>query len=201
MVTPPPPAPSTLVARAKTFLGTKWAALRSSWHGIPIETLSPETGQAVLWGVGVLALCAYTMGLPFIRSGDTADMAIVGLSAGLFTLLLNGVYVLKGPIRHYLAVGSICFLLLAGGLVLSNARPMIDTAAANDDRCRALQKDMLSSHPRKANGPDLFQALGCSPSGADRRIFVPPTDREIAAGHSLPHGGYTEGPDRSPGSD
>ena len=62
--------------------------------------------------------------------------------------------------------------------------------AANEERCRIIQSDMLNARPRIADGPDKFQALGCRPQGTDARIFVPPTDRERAAGKALSNGGY-----------
>lgn len=64
------------------------------------------------------------------------------------------------------------------------------TESANSQRCAAIQQDMLSAHPRLANGPAVFEALACGPDGFGASIFVPPTDREKRAGHPLPYGGY-----------
>lgn len=41
----------------------------------------------------------------------------------------------------------------------------VSNEAANDKRCLAIQRDMLSSMPLRSDGPDLFQALGCRPQG------------------------------------
>lgn len=45
---------------------------------------------------------------------------------------------------------------------------------ANDRRCLAIQRDMLSARPRRTDGPDLFQALGCRPQG-EGSVYAPRT--------------------------
>jgi hypothetical protein len=55
---------------------------------------------------------------------------------------------------------------LAGGLLL--AYEITHTVASyghNQERCATIQGDMLSPRPRRSDGPDLFQALGCRPQG------------------------------------
>ncbi|WP_176500543.1 hypothetical protein [Sphingomonas sp. HMP9] len=47
---------------------------------------------------------------------------------------------------------------------------------ANDRRCLAIQHDMLSSTPLRADGPDLFQALGCRPQG-EGSVYALPVKR------------------------
>ncbi len=193
---PSPPGPTplgpplTFMERAMTLASTTWAAARADWQELPTATLTPERGQAAMWGVGVAVLCAYTTGQSFIRVGDSAVIAEIGLFAGLFALLFNGIYILPGAFRRPFALAALIALSICGGLLSTNARSMVNQVQANDDRCQLIQDDMLSAKPRKANGPELFQALGCTPTGTDRRVFVPPTDREIAAGHPLPNGGY-----------
>lgn len=39
-------------------------------------------------------------------------------------------------------------------------------------RCAAIQLDMLSAKPRRPDGPDLFQALGCHPQGGGS-VYAP----------------------------
>lgn len=41
----------------------------------------------------------------------------------------------------------------------------IEDEVANDKRCLAVQRDMLSSMPLRSDDPDIFQALGCKPQG------------------------------------
>jgi len=81
-------------------------------------------------------------------------------------------------------IGLFAFWYAFGLLTLTT-----DNARHNEARCLAIQHDMLSAHPRRSDGPDLFQALGCQPSG-EGGVAAPPTDRERKAGHPLPWGGY-----------
>jgi len=59
---------------------------------------------------------------------------------------------------------------LAFGVSVMTATPSLYQWATGDDanerRCFAIQNDMLSAKPLRADGPTLFQALGCKPSGA-----------------------------------
>jgi hypothetical protein len=59
---------------------------------------------------------------------------------------------------------------------------------SNDKRCAAIQRDMLAAQPRRTDGPDLFQALGCRPQG-EGSVFSKPTRLERAARRALPEGG------------
>ncbi|WP_433910368.1 hypothetical protein [Sphingomonas yabuuchiae] len=62
------------------------------------------------------------------------------------------------------AAGAI--LALAGVYFLAVGAYRADMAAiANDQRCLTIQRDILSAKPRRSDGPDLFQALGCRPQG------------------------------------
>lgn len=85
---------------------------------------------------------------------------------------------------------SVAAVLVSIVSLIGTVLPLAKRDSTNDQRCLALQRDMLSAHPRIGNSADVFQALGCRPQGQDRRIFVPPTDRERAAGKPLPWGGY-----------
>jgi len=54
-------------------------------------------------------------------------------------------------------------LFAAGSLFTGVTGLKIDVA--NDRRCLALQRDILSADPRNENGIALFVALGCRPQG------------------------------------
>ena len=71
--------------------------------------------------------------------------------------------------------------LVATGLALGPA------VVANDRRCLAIQRDMLAAQPRRADGPDLFEALGCRPQG-EGSVFAKPTKAEQASENALPIG-------------
>jgi hypothetical protein len=92
--------------------------------------------------------------------------------------------------------------LFAGALLylaasVAAARQLTDSAA--DRRCLAIQRDMLSAHPRKPDGPAIFQAFGCRPQG-EGSVMVAPTKRELTrAQRSTDHTGRTiVGPTGSP---
>jgi len=61
--------------------------------------------------------------------------------------------------RWSLFAGAALFALAAGGHVYERSNP------ANDRRCLAIQRDMLSSLPLRPDDPELFKALGCKPQG------------------------------------
>jgi len=59
-------------------------------------------------------------------------------------------------------IGAALYFLFHTGDFFDQAARDLD---ANDNRCLAIQRDMLSSMPLRSDGPDLFQALGCRPQG------------------------------------
>ncbi|MDF2493268.1 hypothetical protein [Sphingomonas sp.] len=152
------------------------------------DTLAPAKRwfQAVALGAAVMAFCLQPL-LPLVDGREFFSNAVL-LAAGLTRAATwmgneqawrdplgayNGNHDLVGHLRH-----------------VHDVQRAREAARINDVRCLAIQRDMLSAHPRIAAGPDKFQALGCRPQGTDTRIFVPPTDRERAAGKALPQGGY-----------
>lgn len=46
-------------------------------------------------------------------------------------------------------------------------------ATENAERCAQIQQDMLSAHPRRPDGADIYQALGCTPRGDADVEFSP----------------------------
>jgi hypothetical protein len=157
---------------------SRWIADRVP---IVVEYASAAT-PALVTGGALLAYIAqpYVPLLPHwaLGVGVWTALSLVSLSAGIARE--------NAPV-----VVAQVILVLIGFLGLSIA---IDRAMsieeANSGRCLAIQLDMLSARPRIVEGPDKFQALGCRPQGTDTKIFVPPTDRERAAGKALPWGGY-----------
>jgi len=79
-------------------------------------------------------------------------------------------------------------VLISAIALIGTLMPLVNRDGANSRRCLAIQHDMLAAQPRRADGPDLFQALGCRPKGAGS-VFAGPTKRERAAGHALFEGG------------
>jgi hypothetical protein len=57
---------------------------------------------------------------------------------------------------------------LVGALLLTHEINRTSTLYGhNQKRCANIQRDMLSPTPRRPDGPDLFQALGCRPQGSE----------------------------------
>lgn len=84
-------------------------------------------------------------------------------------------------------LGIITSILTIAGIVLISLSAKLEDAS-NSNRCIAIQRDMLSAQPRRNDGPDLFQALGCRPQGGGS-VFAKPTKLERAARRALPDGG------------
>jgi hypothetical protein len=76
-----------------------------------------------------------------------------------------------GPYWEWPAMGAVVISLLSGTYVVTRA---MHEAVDNDIRCLHVQEDMLMPIPRRADGPDLFQALGCRPQGTSDIQFPKP---------------------------
>ena len=88
---------------------------------------------------------------------------------------------------------ALLFPLIAGLIgafyfVIAGFSDAENSVRANDRRCAAVQRDLLSARPRRSDAADLFQALGCRPRG-EAPVYAPPTKRELMAGRPLPDGG------------
>jgi hypothetical protein len=63
-----------------------------------------------------------------------------------------------------------CYLLMAAiglvGITWQVTLAQFDYSA-NKERCAHVQREMLTGTPRRLDGSDLFQALGCRPQGTD----------------------------------
>ena len=150
-----------------------------------------NTLQVDLWAAGVAAVTIFALSQGQLRYANPVPLATPGLGLGLAVVALD---VSRSVQRRRLADAILWAGLLSGviGVYLVHlaANPAIAISQANDQRCAAIQADMLAAYSRISDAPDKFQALGCRPRGTDSRIFVPPTDREKRAGHALADGGY-----------
>ncbi|WP_165895482.1 hypothetical protein [Sphingomonas sp. PP-CE-1A-559] len=64
-------------------------------------------------------------------------------------------------------------LLAATGFFVAASSTAVKDSRANDARCLAIQRDMLSAKPRRNDDPDMFQALACRPQG-EGSVFAKP---------------------------
>lgn len=144
--------------------------------------------KAALLGAALMAFCLQ----PLVRFADAGEFMSGG---ALIAASLTGfaIFTVREEDKYAIVWGTTAALMgLQGVWILTAAVFAANNAAAqNDVRCLAIQRDMLSAHRRIADGPDLFQALGCRPQGGGI-IRVRPTDRELKARRPLPDGGYLE---------
>lgn len=143
-------------------------------------------------GTAAAAAVVFAMSQAQWRFAAPDELAAIATLFGMALVFWYGAFVAAE--RRVGAALCMLIAVLSGGYGVYRYGELIVAASAaalaNDKRCLAIQRDMLSARPRIADGPDKFQALGCRPQGTDTRIFVAPTNRERAAGKPLPWGGY-----------
>lgn len=77
-------------------------------------------------------------------------------------------------------LGNVASLMMIAGLIWG-ADIVFDAAQvhyANQRRCLSLEADMLGPAPKRANAPDVYQALGCEPQPeAVQRLLKAPVKK------------------------
>jgi hypothetical protein len=125
-----------------------------------------DMARAFAIAAAILAYCLSPL-LAFVDPATfwTAGAGFAGGVMGLYGNLRSS--------RRELAV-----TLLFGGLAVLGLGQMMyclinaaEITSKNDDRCRALENDMLSLKPKRANGPEIYQALKCRPLTSNRVEF------------------------------
>jgi hypothetical protein len=136
-------------------------------------TLAPLTG-AIIAGAAAYAFLVS----PVLRYADVDILAWTAPILGLGTAATWVAAHLRPPRIVFNLISGVAFASLTVlSLTVLDARK---SASANDRRCLAIQRDMLSAHPRKPDGPALFQAFGCRPQG-EGSVMVPPSTTGLAA--------------------
>ena len=154
------------------------------------EEAGEDRFRRVWWGHGIAAITFFALCSSLLKFAPPIELSVIGLAAAATIMLIysgtSSDYAIAGIVMLVVGalIGLFAFWYAFGLLTLTT-----DNARHNEARCLAIQHDMLSAHPRRSDGPDLFQALGCQPSG-EGGVAAPPTDRERKAGHPLPWGGY-----------
>lgn len=124
------------------------------------------------WGYGVGLVVLYAFAGPLLRFAYPGDLWLVGLLfacilyAGYWSMLYN-----DGWDGKVMLLTALVALVLAGLVASPVMNASLSDSRANDRRCLAIQRDMLSSMPLRSDGPDLFQALGCRPQG-DGNVYA-----------------------------
>lgn len=130
-----------------------------------------RTLQVFAAGAAVLAFSAS----PLMRYADPVEIWTFGIAlASMIIINLIEDEEANSPLgivtTRIIGYGTIC-------LVVWWSSDWTSSAKANDRRCVAIQRDMLSARPRRHDGPDLFQALGCRPQGGGSVYASPVTER------------------------
>jgi hypothetical protein len=138
-----------------------------------------DTGKNNKSAVAIMAVPAvigayfYQPTIAALGLDDRATLAGCAIAALLaFAILLDTV---KRPIL--LGLGIVACFIIPWYISLKAMEDYGISDRANDRRCLAIQRDMLSARPRRADNPDLFQALGCRPQG-EGSVYAPPRSSE-----------------------
>ena len=107
--------------------------------------------------------------LPYAHTGLVASFGLLlGVSSGLAWLAVRSAWS-KWWDRSMVAAVVVSMIGLTWQITSAQ-----DHYQANRLRCATIQRDMLMPNPRRADGPDLFQALDCQPQGIDDIQFPAP---------------------------
>jgi hypothetical protein len=103
------------------------------------------------------------VGQPLLRYASPAYLWVAGFSLAIGAAIVTAEHTRRSVpwVLFGLVCGVASFFALA-----AISDEALTNAYNNDLRCLAIQRDMLSAQPKRADGPDLFQALGCRPQGA-----------------------------------
>ena len=131
-----------------------------------------EPARRFWLGLVPLALWLAYFIQPVLRFSDIDALAGAAMLMGNAALLVW----MRAPFEKKLDIagGLVGAALFCWGsyVLLDAAFHIGPDVRANDRRCLAIQRDMLSAHPRRPDGPDLFQSLGCRPQGGDS-VYAP----------------------------
>ncbi len=146
------------------------------WNATAVTKKSRDEARDALWIIGILGVCAASVGQPLLRYADTLCVAYCGGAAGSFAFFFFAAHVTIGCARKAFFVLALVMLAVTIVLICCIVRDAGAKSIANDQRCTIIQDDMLSAAPRLWDGPRLFQALSCVPSGT-KGVSFPPSSR------------------------
>lgn len=109
---------------------------------------------------------------PLLRFVDPVTVWTVAL--GLAAAVIINLLTEQEGLERWQQVLAWAFMTSACAVIIWTTSDWIAAARANDRRCLAIQRDMLSARPRRSDSPDLFQALGCRPQG-EGSVYAPLT--------------------------
>ncbi len=117
-------------------------------------------------GVGAGAIVLAFMAGREMQAANPIALATIGLVLMLAIFASHHAETTDSRGEAAIATGIATLLAIGSGLLIIYVGHETDqTISANTARCRIIQDDMLTATPRRTDGPDLFQALGCQPQG------------------------------------
>jgi hypothetical protein len=146
-------------------------ALQNEVQQLPSANLSDQDPQSLVWGIGIALACAFALGQPLIDYFEPVQSTAIGILTGSAVLSLHAIWMRKGWCRYAFLTISLASIIAAAVFLFGQALEATRQSRANDDRCNAIQTDMLRADPARSDGPALFQALKCSPSGTEAVNF------------------------------
>jgi hypothetical protein len=127
-----------------------------------------------LWGLGLgLLALAWSAG-PLVRYASPGLIAVFGLLAAVAVTSLYE-WATEGESPRYSGAARLLAIFAGGGAMLCAGSLLYSAnaaAIANDHRCLAIQREMLTSQERRSDDAAMFQAFGCRPQGKQMPSFA-----------------------------
>jgi hypothetical protein len=151
-----------------------------------MDTISERHGHWVthFWGVGLSLIIFAFFAQGEIAMANPVILGTIGLCAAFAVLMAHWAGLSPAGKGRWFSTAAIVCTLAAGGLITTEGWRVDRAIDANRGRCLTIERDILSANPRRSDGADLFQALGCRPQSADPVQFPPkttkaPVDRNV----------------------
>lgn len=117
------------------------------------------------WGMAAALVVISYCAAPFLQYTHPGNLLSLGAALGGSLVAIYGLFIYRGLAGFIFLLVTIAFGSMFVDRLQKTVKPAAISVEANQRRCLAIQKDMLSSSPLRSDGPDLFQALGCRPQG------------------------------------
>ncbi|MEG3089476.1 hypothetical protein [Sphingomonas sp. PB4P5] len=147
----------------------------------PEKTLPFRTAVPILAVGGSVLVFGLS---PLLRFADPVQIWIAAIVIAIVLTMNLAQEKARGQLGLVLSIQIVGYA--AVGIAVWWASDWTASSGANDRRCIAIQRDMLSAKPLRDDGPDLFQALGCRPQGEGSVYREPSYAELVAAGRISP---------------
>jgi hypothetical protein len=118
------------------------------------------------WGLTIASIIFAFLSGSLMRFVDPNLLAGIGTLLGLALTTFHSSTAFASKLFYRVSIAIVTVAAVTAlFLICIVLEAASKSSEANDARCLAIQQDMLSARPRRSDGPDLFQALGCRPQG------------------------------------